>query len=95
MTIHQKRFNGEFALWLKKHLKWNSSIYKVMLKANEIWANCNGHYPERDEDWIKDLCLQLLKVIEDMAWDQFDPENRESQDLLCYMYLCELTAEKL
>lgn len=97
MTLHQKRFNGEFANWLRNYMetsgRWN--IYQIMLKANEIWAESNGHYPEEDEVWIADLCYELLKVVEDIAWDNFDPENRESQDMLAYMCICELTAERI
>lgn len=95
MTLHQKRFNGELGIWLKKNLTRTTNVYQIMLKANDIWAESNGHYPEKDEVWIADLCYELLKVIEDLAWLQFDPECKEAQDLLCFMSISELTAPKV
>ena len=95
MTIHQKRFNTSLALWLKKYLKGEVNIFQIMLKANELWANANGHYPEKDEDWVADLCLELLKVIEDIAWEQLPTDSEESKNLLWFMYVSELSANRI
>ena len=63
-----------------------------MLKANELWAMCNGSYPETDYVWIKDLCYNILVVIEDISWQQLPAEKKEAQELLCFMDLCKLNA---
>lgn len=95
MTIQQKVFNGRFAEYLKTVVNRKPSIYKIMLKANELYAMSYGKYPETDEVWVKALCYQLLKVVEDFAWAQFPPEEKEAQDLLCYMSICELDAVRV
>lgn len=95
MTIQQEAFNGRFAEYLKKVVNRNPNIFKIMLKANELYAMSYGKYPETDNEWIKALCYQLLKVVEDFAWAQFPPENKEAQDLLGYMCICELDAVRV
>lgn len=94
-TVKTCIFNANLAIWLKKYLKSkNPSVFKVMLKANELWAESHGHYPERDEDWIKDLCSELNEAISFMASEQMNPEEKETQDLQYYFYVCKLNAKK-
>ena len=97
MTVHQRNFNMRFGMYLQKLIKSNEpiNIYSIMLRANELYAYSYGHYPDRDEDWIKELCYELLKIVEDYAWMQFDNENKECQTLLAYMSICELDAVRL
>lgn len=97
MTVHQEIFNGRVGEYLQKELRKSEdlNIFKVMLDINEIYAESFGHYAERDEEWVNQLCYELLKVVEDYAWMQFPPEEKEAQDLLMYMSLSELTAEKV
>lgn len=97
MTVHQVNFNGRVGEYLQGLLKKSAelNIFKVMLDINEIYAMSYGHYAEKDEEWIDQLCLELLKVIEDYAWMQFPAEDKDAQDLLAYMNICELTAVKV
>ena len=97
MTIRQQAFNGRVGEYLQGKLKKSESIniFRAMLDINELYAQSYGHYAEKDEEWIDQLCYELLKVIEDYAWMQFPAEEKEAQDLLCYMSICELSAVRV
>lgn len=94
MTIQQRNFNIRFGEYLKKALK-NPNIYKIMLKANELYAMSYGHYPETDSVWIGALCYELLTAVEDIAWAQFPSDVEEAQQLLFTMSISELSAIKV
>ena len=94
MTIQEKQFNVRFAEYLKKAIK-EPNIFKIMLKANELYAESFGYYPKTDQIWIEKLCFELLQIIEDIAWEQFPLDNEESHDMLAYMSICELSAVKM
>ena len=89
--IQTARFNCALAEWLSERIGL-VNIYQVMLKANELFCQSRGVYPETDKVWLNELCYELLVTVEDKAWMEFPPEEKEAQDLLAYMSLSELTA---
>lgn len=74
-VVRNRAFNLEFAKLLKRQMKGEIGIFRVMIDAREKYCYFNeGIYSETDELWIECLCLENLKGLEDGILDRFDSD---------------------
>lgn len=92
MDKKQAKFNIEVGEYLKKSFtKHEVNIFNIMLTCNDIFAQTYGYYPEEDLEWMKKLTPEFIKLIEDTAWEQFPPEDPETEKYLHWFIIAQLS----